>query len=590
MRNDKYSKENQVSKKINGLFFKIKSDKAETGKKLLPAFKYVFLALLFLIPLVLLFFQNSELNENGSREFWIALKNFFVFSNQSHFLSGPLSDDTTNLWVLSFGLIYITIKYTIVGTFIGFILATITAILSFNKTTNKYFAFLIKYFVLFLRAIPELVFIGLFAKIYSRGIGLFLIYVWFTWLWLHKYYIEILENTDLEAYYVSINQGNNKFKAFFKEIFPRVKNRFISLFLFSIEANMRWVSVLALLGVSGIGELIEFSRINPPGRFTELGVPILVLMMSISILEVLNILFKKYVFEVKSIKLKFDKKASKKEIYNKLSNKINWQKVITYFLFISISIYSIFVLTTTPIFKYNSSDAITFWNAFINPDFSSLNFKSMNFKENVLLMIFQSFAFSIITIFLIFLITILLIRWMSIRLNKTYISLLSRLLNTLVRLIPTIVYFFIFNPFFISPIFLLILIITIHEASSLIKQLTEAIDNLDEEVINNLRLQGFTNNKIFFRYALPSIKNDLISLLVFYFELVFRSSITYSVLAGDELALGHNIWKNMQSTPSGWHPETAMSYIWLATIAIIFINVSGVFINKVLNRRNKYIK
>ncbi len=54
-------------------------------------------------------------------------------------------------------------------------------------------------------------------------------------------------------------QGNSKTKAFFKEIYPRVKNRIIALFIFSFESNMRWASILGALTLPGIGKLIYYA-------------------------------------------------------------------------------------------------------------------------------------------------------------------------------------------------------------------------------------------------------------------------------------------------------------------------------------------
>ncbi|MBY7703577.1 ABC transporter permease subunit [Vibrio harveyi] len=116
-----------------------------------------------------------------------------------------------------------------------------------------------------------------------------------------------------------------------------------------------------------------------------------------------------------------------------------------------------------------------------------------------------------------------------------------RSINVFIRLIPTIVYYYVFLSIFENDLTLLIIAIVLHQSSSQTKQLVEVIDNLDQEIIKNLKMQGYSNNQIFIRYVLPSIKVEYISLLTFYFELIFRSSITYSILTQGRLLIGTNI-------------------------------------------------
>ncbi|SYV92445.1 ABC-type phosphate/phosphonate transport system, permease component, partial [Mycoplasmopsis synoviae] len=103
-------------------------------------------------------------------------------------------------------------------------------------------------------------------------------------------------------------------------------------------------------------------------------------------------------------------------------------------------------------------------------------------------------------------------------------------------------------------------VIGITASSSLNKQLSEVIDNLDNEVIQNLKYQGYSKFKIFFSYILPSIKVEFFLLAMFYFEIFFRSSITYSFLANDGLALGSNMYFHLQE--KSFNPNKAFAYMW----------------------------
>ncbi|SYV96036.1 ABC-type phosphate/phosphonate transport system, permease component, partial [Mycoplasma putrefaciens] len=135
-----------------------------------------------------------------------------------------------------------------------------------------------------------------------------------------------------------------------------------------------------------------------------------------------------------------------------------------------------------------------------------------------------------------------------------------RSINVFIRLIPVIVIFYIFKAIFDNTVTLLIICIALHQMSSQTKQLVELVDNLDQQVINNLKLQGYSNNQIFLKYVLPSIKIEFISLTVFYFELIFRSSITYSILASQDLLIGTQITNHLD--PRNFHPQIALAYVW----------------------------
>nr|WP_233751523.1 ABC transporter permease subunit [Mycoplasmopsis agalactiae] len=117
------------------------------------------------------------------------------------------------------------------------------------------------------------------------------------------------------------------------------------------------------------------------------------------------------------------------------------------------------------------------------------------------------------------------------------------------------------------------LVVGIHQMCSKSKQLTEVVDNLDIEVINNMRMQGYTNNQIFLKYVLPAIKVDFISMTIFYFELIFRNSITYYVLASQELHIGRNISRYLDTRL--YQPRVALSYVWLSCFSILLINIIG---------------
>ncbi|WP_434325667.1 ABC transporter permease subunit [Mycoplasma leachii] len=565
-------------------FFKYRYINRITNTKTSWKFHKIYFHLLIFLVLLLVgwcfYNQASFINVDNFYQVAKKLALLFSFENKNFLDTSYISNEYTNLFLDTLRLLWITIKLALTGTFIGFILAIITSFLSFNKVNNKFLSYFISIVILILRSTPELIFITLITSTFRNDLSLLLVYIWFTWLWLHKYYIDMLNSFDLQPYYVSINQGNSKFKAFFKEIYPRIKNRVIALFIFSFEANIRWVSILAALNLPGIGRLIVYGSENT-AHFNQLGIPLLVLMSFILVLELLNYLFKKYLVEARS-KVYKQKNETKLEYYTRLSKKLNVNKIIISLIFISLTIISIITFINIPIYIFNLDYVKSFFNNLLNPNFASFSIFNKHIENNPILLIWNSLQFTIVAMFICIIIAIMGIRLQSIRLNNLFIVIICRSLNVLIRLIPTIVYFYVFHPIFSNVLTLVIIVVSLHQASSKAKQLVEVVDNLNIQIINNLKIQGYSNNQIFLKYVLPAIKIEFISLSIFYFELIFRASITYYILSSDKLYIGYLITKYLDT--KAFYPRLAMSYVWIGTFAILIINLIARYINKKIRK------
>ncbi|WP_029608936.1 PhnE/PtxC family ABC transporter permease [Mycoplasma simbae] len=578
MRTTKSSNQDGINQQSTFFKYRFVSTKSnqQSSWKIRPIFKHLFWIAIIAIIAYFFYAQSSAFRADNFKIVWQKIQNLFVFSNKNHQKTGFFSGEFTNLWNDSFIALWVTIKYALVGTFIGFLFAVGTSILSFARATNKYTAFVFKITMLVLRSVPELVFITLITGTFRNELALLIVYAWFTWLWLHKYYIEILDNVDLTPYFVSINQGNSPFKAFIKEIVPRVKQRFNALFIYSFESNVRWASILGALALPGIGILLKYASAQT-FNFVELGIPLLVMIIFVGILEVVNILFKKFLFEAKTQKI-YTKSQYKFANYEQIFKKINVRKIVLYSIYLLCIALTIYTLATTRYLLFDTASTKEFFKNFLKPDFSIFNLGSSSVTNNPLLMFWQSFQFSVCALFICIVLTIISIRFQSLHLNKYPIAILFRTLNSLTRILPTIVLIYLFLPLFNTTLMVLIIVIGVHEMSSKAKQLSEAVDSLDEEVIANMRMQGYTNNAIFTKYVLASIKRDFIALSIFYFELIFRSSITYAIFSEGQLSIGSGIIKYMDA--KNFHPEIALAYAWVGTFSILSINIVGKILTK----------
>lgn len=114
---------------------------------------------------------------------------------------------------------------------------------------NKYWiAIPIKFIIIVLRLLPELFFIYLFQISADKTLAINLIFSWFTWLWLHEYFSQVIENANFEIFYWLTKIKQNKFTAFFKEIWPQISPKILNYIFYAFESNIRWSTILSKLG------------------------------------------------------------------------------------------------------------------------------------------------------------------------------------------------------------------------------------------------------------------------------------------------------------------------------------------------------
>ncbi|MGX9395525.1 PhnE/PtxC family ABC transporter permease [Mycoplasma sp. 1573] len=488
------------------------------------------------------------------------MKKIFTFSNVS-----DLNGFDQNLVKLTFKYLGTTLQYALAGTFIGFVAAIISASLSSKNYNNKYVSFFARYFVLFLRSIPEIVFITLFNLSFYSKLALILIFLWFSWLWLHKYFIEAIDNLDKTPYYIARRQGKSHSKAYCSEVMPRLFNRFMSLYLYSFESNMRWASLLAALGAPGIGQLIYHST-ELTQNMSQLGIPLGILLLVVIALEVINLVLKKHVFEVKS-------RDIKTRNYNQLAKQWDWRLLIKTLIFIFSIAIAVWSFATINLQKMTASATLSnFLKNIFTPDWNIFeNVLEPNFFESNFGMLVQSLMLAVMTLTITLVLSFALAPFATTRLSKSGSVYCSKFFIASLRLIPEIIIFFIFKPIINDATTLIIFILGICSMGSFTKQFAEMIDNVDEEIIANLKMQGWSKSKIYFRYVLPSVKKDLVSLSLFYFENAFRNIITYSAIVGQNMIMGYKISNLLNER--GTHLSKAAAIMWIATAAIFAINI-----------------
>lgn len=529
--------------------------------------------ILIVIALVLwvVFTYDYKTNSSyGLEVFKNNIKKLFIFQDQSTFRDGG------NLWLKSLSYLWSNLKLAISGTFIGFIFALISSFLANKNFVNKYVAYIGISLIFVLRALPEIVFITLISRsLESAEAVLFLVYIWFSWLWLHKYFAELYKDIDLKFYFLSIQMGNTKIKSFTKEVWPKFKNKALSLFLFSFESNIRWSSLLSSLGLIGIGLLTEHATKGGGSKISELLIPLIVLVSFILFIELLNYVFSKYVFV--HFSFKFSNKKKNKELLLK-----NWQKYLIVILVLSVVIFSIWT-TSTLNYSFLKNN---FFNAYLNnlfkPDYGVFSLNEFSIEKNPILQSFQTWAhaFFVFVIMCFFVFVILPFLVHSQQRKITVIS--FQTLIVIFRTVPVIVLFYIFSVLFNSTALVVLFLLGVHNSCSFLKQLSEYANNLNQTKINQLKLLGWNKRQIYFKHILPCLKIHIITLSTIYFEIIFKSVILYSFLSTTEFSLGGYMYSHLNA--KSYNPNKAFAYMWLIVLNILILNT----INYVIIRKIKF--
>lgn len=528
-----------------------------------------FLIILFLIVIIAVSFWlvGFNLSPYGMTVFSNRISKIFLFSNS-------LKDyPNYSLVNLSLEYLWVSIKGTIIGTTIGFIVAFLTATFSnYHLIKSKFISNLVKIIIVILRAFPTVVFIYFFTNVFSKDLSLVLVLSWFSWIWVHKYMIEIYHNLNYYSFYNLIIQGNSKSFAYLKAIIPQINNKFISLFLYSFDSNMRWSSLLGTLGLAGIGELIEKASSN---QFESMGIPVLTIMIFMILLEIFVFILNRYILVHQSSEFN-------KETINFINNK-NWNKFFSFsfikknrkelsnyyklksylkfglfIFFFCILLYSLITL------KWNSSSVYesNFFQQLFNPDWNIVVQKNVDIWLDIFKMIAQSVV--IITIALILSLILLFIS--CFKLFKYY-SFIGITLSTIIRSVPMIAIFFLVNPLFVSPSSTICIVLAITSATVINKNITESINKVDSSAITSFTMQGYNKFIIFIKYILPSVKRDFITFFSFEWESIFRDLITYGKYGVS--VIGMNIYTYFNGSKK--QVDKMASFVWISFFITFFI-------------------
>lgn len=518
-------------------------------KKLNPWIKWTISIIVFVIIVLSFVSVGFKIAPNGSNLFFENLKLFFTFSDKSKYFPEQ------SLWNVSLVYLLMTIKQTLLGTIVGFALALMTSYLSFKLFTNKFSSLVISIIVNVFRFLPILMVIYYIQLSYTKELGLFIVLLWFTWLWAHKYLIEIYRNIDYSLYFQRIIEGNNKFISFFKTVFYQVNTRVVSLFLYSFESNVRWSTILGTLGLTGIGQLIQQGTED----FSTMGIPVLIISVFLVFLEILIFTFKKVFIEEN---IPFVKKDFNENRYLKYRK---FKKVFSIVLIVVLISFIVYAFVSSDFNSLKNDSGKVFIEQVFAPDWSILKSSSLTIPiwQQIVNLLGQIIVVLTISILILLLTSFLGNKFLF---KKTYF--LIHILNSIVRAIPPIAILFLVDSIYFDTSSALTIALAISLSTTLFKIINEKSEKIDSYSIQIMFLSGHSRCMIFKNYVLYKIRNDIVTVGIFEFENTFRNLIIYGSYSGaTEISSQLDyLFKRSLYDKMG-------AFFWLIFICIIVINI-----------------
>ncbi|MDC8917365.1 ABC transporter permease subunit [Metamycoplasma hyosynoviae] len=533
--------------KINSKNTTIKNQKTTFNK----LFFWFFIFLIFLISFVVVRWTPAKY---GFNLFFENIKNFFNPVVKSEYIKD------SNLFAISFYLLFQTVNYSLLGLLIGGGLAFLTSYLFAFQFKNKWIYSISKIFFTILRILPEIIFIYYFSNSFSKKMSVVMIFALFNWVWLHEYFTQMFENANYTFYFHLLKNSCSKFKAFQTEILPQIKIKILNLLLYTFESNIRWSVIISKLGFLGIGTLLNSPTINI-SYFRELLIPLFVLVFFLVIIEFSFNLIKKYIYETKTTIN--ERKHFKQKIYKRL---FNW---LIFIFLVSFIIFNIIYLKDIKFYPSNSTE---YFKDFFNPNFREINNnwgKNTFYILELLLLIFTCnflvFAFTYISLFL-----------LNKKMNSKYYSAFVRIANVIFRNVPIIILFLFISPIFKNPQVAFIIGFAIHSTFIINKNMDEYI-NYDgyKKNIELLHSYGISKWKIYKTYLRPKINSNFITFFTFEIEKNTRNFINYGIFTSSTIGLKTTI-------TNGREYIDIVPYLWISIAIIFIVYTSGYLLERKL--------
>ena len=181
-----------------------------------------------------------------------------------------------------------TIKMSLLGSFLGALVALPLAVLAANNLfKQRYIALFFKLMLSLLRTLPTLVTALIATFVFGLGAlaGTLAIFL-FTVAYVGKLTYEQLEALDLSTFTALESLGLTKIQAFRFAVLPEILPTFLSTTLFNFEGNLRYATILGYVGAGGLGVLLN-ERLGWRD-YQNVGTILVALVISVAVVELMS--------------------------------------------------------------------------------------------------------------------------------------------------------------------------------------------------------------------------------------------------------------------------------------------------------------
>lgn len=196
----------------------------------------------------------------------------------------PRVDYITSIWTPLFD----TIKMSLLGSFIGAVLAIPMALIaSSNVIKNRVVIVIARFFLSIVRTLPTLVSALIATYIFGLGTtaGTTATAV-FTFSYIGKLLYEQIETVDMGPFEAMEAMGAGKIRAFIYAILPQILPGYLSNSLYCFEGNVRYASILGYVGAGGLGLILNE---NIGWReYDKVGMILIILFITVVIIEYIS--------------------------------------------------------------------------------------------------------------------------------------------------------------------------------------------------------------------------------------------------------------------------------------------------------------
>ncbi|QHX36200.1 phosphonate transport system permease protein [Spiroplasma sp. TIUS-1] len=445
--------------------------------------------------------------------------------------------------------IWETFSLALTGTVIGVIITIPLAVLaSSNIIRNKFINGIVKVFFIFFRTMPLFFFVTVLMFFMATGsygskvLITVLASTCFTISIASKMFIDKIEQARMNTFNLLVSMGVDKTTAFKKTVFPEIAHFTVSAILYSLETNIRYLSIIAMgLGI-GLGHIIQFNMIEL-NKVPEAGFCIFVLIVLVLLIELVSYIIRNFIIVKKDKPIHFDNVEKGNEVNYVLEKpQYGFLKPLALALLVFGVIF--YVFSQFDFVKQDAKNIETGWKNLgdiFNPAWS-LIFGHVDQDGHI--MVYSSFeivteAVMIAAMGTLFgmIIAIILGALSSNTVSGKYFSKPFWFLTTIMRPTPGyIIAIFLVTLVGLSP-FTGVIAIAFATSAMLSKYIRETFDQIDMKIVDNLRAMGLNKWDVFKFGILTQVRSEVVSWTLYRFDINIREVSSFATVGAGQMGI-----------------------------------------------------